>query len=161
VVLDRARHPMVGADVIVVGTPFRAVTDEHGHFVLVNLPPGAYQLQVDGSLAVGGPFPKTTVRIVATDGEQTLGPVGLPVEGSGNNQHGEPGEVLPEPLVVRLEDQFGKPLAGQPITATIIEGAGEFVAGDTQVGIGVTQTATSDDQGEARFVLRVGADEVN
>src|SRR5262249_8083947 len=38
---------------------------------------------------------------------------------SGNNQVGQPGEILPEPLVVRLEDQFGNPLAGEPITGTI------------------------------------------
>src|SRR5207249_11106460 len=33
--------------------------------------------------------------------------------------------------------------------------------GDTLVSVGTTQTATSNDQGEARFVLRVGAGEAN
>src|SRR5262249_15370543 len=42
-VLDRAGRPVVGADVIVPGTPFRAVTDAAGRFTLVNLPPGTYQ----------------------------------------------------------------------------------------------------------------------
>jgi hypothetical protein len=43
---------------------------------------------------------------------------------SGNNQVGQPGEDLPEPLVVQLEDQFGNPMGGEPVGAVIIQGEG-------------------------------------
>src|SRR5262249_48990252 len=170
VVRDASGRPVAGADVIVLGTPFRAVTDEHGHFVLTNLPPGNYSLEVDGRLAVGGPVTGTAVSIVVTDGEHTLAPVVLPEEGggarlievSGNHQSGEPGQVLPEPLVVRLEDQFGNPLAGETVTATIVTGEGEFVSGqDASVSAGTTQTALTDTHGEAHFFLRIGLNEAH
>ena len=48
VVLNPAAHPVVGADVTLRGTPFSAVTDAQGHFVLANLPTGPQILQVDG-----------------------------------------------------------------------------------------------------------------
>ena len=34
---------------------------------------------------------------------------------SGNNQQAQAGEVLPEPLVVRLEDQFHNPIVGEQV----------------------------------------------
>jgi hypothetical protein len=49
------------------------------------------------------------------------------VQVSGNNQVGKPGERLPKPLVVRLGDQFGHPVAGVPVTGQIIFGGVVFV----------------------------------
>src|SRR5262249_23146222 len=54
-VRDATGAPVVGADVIVLGTPFRAVTDVAGQFVLPLLPLGPQRLQVDSHLAAGGP----------------------------------------------------------------------------------------------------------
>ena len=72
-VVDAFSRPVVGADVTLQGTPFRAVTDATGHFVLANLPAGPQQLQVDGRLAVGGPFPVALRAITVPDeGTQTL-----------------------------------------------------------------------------------------
>jgi sugar lactone lactonase YvrE len=69
---------------------------------------------------------------------------------SGNNQGGAPGAVLPEPLVVRLEDQFGNPLPEVPVTAKVIQGKA-YILSEPQV--------PTDAQGEARFTLRVGESE--
>jgi hypothetical protein len=41
------------------------------------------------------------------------------IQGSGNNQVGKPGELLPLPLVVRLEDQFFNPVGGVPVTGQV------------------------------------------
>ena len=39
-VVDSREQPVAGAEVVVVGTPFQAVTDTTGQFVLVDVPPG-------------------------------------------------------------------------------------------------------------------------
>ena len=38
-------EPLVGANVIVRGTDFGAATDQHGNFVILNIPPGTYAVQ--------------------------------------------------------------------------------------------------------------------
>jgi hypothetical protein len=77
---------------------------------------------------------------------------------SGTVQRVQPGQELPAPLVVRLEDQFGHPLPGQRVTATVIRGEGALRPATPQAG-GGTVEATSDAQGQASFVLRAGASE--
>lgn len=68
VVVDPASRPVVGADVTLLGTPFHAVTDATGHFVLANLPLtlrlSRILLHVDGRLAVGGPFTEAFPRTI-------------------------------------------------------------------------------------------------
>jgi YVTN family beta-propeller protein len=49
------------------------------------------------------------------------------IEISGNNQQGQPGEVLPNPFVVQVIDQFGQPLAGCEVTFSVLVGDGTFV----------------------------------
>jgi YVTN family beta-propeller protein len=49
------------------------------------------------------------------------------IQVSGNNQTGRPGEVLPEPFVVRVEDQFGQPIPGCAVTFSRLVGDGTFV----------------------------------
>ena len=49
------------------------------------------------------------------------------IEVSGNNQPGQPGEVLPNPFVVQLVDQFGQPIAGCSVTFSVLLGDGTFV----------------------------------
>jgi hypothetical protein len=298
-VRDDRGQPVEGADVLLLGTSVRTVTDATGRFVLTNLPLGPHRLQVDGRLAAQGPLSMTLRDLEVRRETQTLAPVvvtagasrvpvdvargglvefplvpgaslglaagaaqfpegtptelelillsphtmavpvpqgftavaaavlaptgvtlsrparlTLPVQGqvmarhlvlllrlddatqtyeqiglgrvsadgtvintlsgglhdfstvvfattaddatkvfllrlAGNNQQAQPGELLPQPLVVRLEDQFGNPVVGEAITATITRGNGSLVAAD----------AVTDANGEARFAVRAGTDE--
>ena len=86
---------------------------------------------------------------------------------SGNRQVGMPGKELPKPLVVRLADQFGKPLVGELVTAAIIDGDGVLLGASPEsasVGVSQTQeidadspvTVPTDEQGEAAFELQLG-----
>jgi hypothetical protein len=75
---------------------------------------------------------------------------------AGNNQRGQPGEELPTPLVVRLEDQFQNPLVGERLTAELLRGVGTLrPATDPAAGSPQASTVTNA-QGEAAFVLQVG-----
>ncbi len=68
VVQDAMGHPVVGADVTVMQrtgagntgpireTPFRAATDDVGHFALPDLLPAFHPIRVRGAFAIGGPF---------------------------------------------------------------------------------------------------------
>jgi sugar lactone lactonase YvrE len=177
VVVDAQGRPVAEAEVVVAGTAFRAVTDAQGQYVLEDLPPGPAQLVIDGSLAAGGPFTAAGQAVEVTLGERTLAPAVLaprpPAAGlvkvSGDNQIGVPGAELPEPLVVRLLDQFGTPVAGQPVTAAITEGDGSLrpLAPEASEGCGEPVPAVApqarevsvatDPAGQARFCLRVEA----
>ena len=86
---------------------------------------------------------------------------------SGDRQVGVPGEELPEPLVVRLEDQFGNPVVGEPVTGAVVQGegvllpstpAGALASQPQQDGAGSLVTVTTDAQGHAAFRLQVGTD---
>jgi sugar lactone lactonase YvrE len=72
------------------------------------------------------------------------------IEVDGNNQACEPGQVLPNPLVVRLADQFGNPLE-ETVTATVRVGAATFVS----TGLSTADLRTNA-QGEAAFTVRLG-----
>ena len=67
---------------------------------------------------------------------------------SGDNQIGEANTVLPEPLVVQVEDQARVPFAGVPVTFTVAEG-------DAWLHVGST---TTDADGLAQSVLSLGAE---
>jgi parallel beta-helix repeat protein len=71
----------------------------------------------------------------------------LPV--SGNQQQAEPGEELPEPLVVRLEDQFGNPISNELLAADILQGVGDILEPDL----------ITDAQGQAAIRVQVGQSE--
>lgn len=93
----------------------------------------------------------------------------------GNTQSGRPGQVLPAPLVVRLENQFGVPVVGAPITLFLRRGAGTFLSAPNP---GVTRRtrqqerlcpleegpdgeviARTDENGEACSYLRIESEE--
>jgi hypothetical protein len=60
---------------------------------------------------------------------------------SGNNQSGSRGEVLPNPLVVRVDDQTGKPLAGVAVTWTVTTGGGTVDHASSSTGSDGTASA--------------------
>lgn len=153
VVLDTAGHPVGGVDVTVPATPFRAVTDAEGRFVLANLPPGSQHLLIDASLAAGGPFALVEREVVATTETQTLEPVVLvPAEGlqlvrlRGEGQTAVVGTVLPLPLTVAVRDAQGNAVPGMVVTFTILEGTGTLTS----------PTVTTGADGQAATALRVG-----
>jgi FG-GAP-like repeat/Carboxypeptidase regulatory-like domain/FG-GAP repeat/Two component regulator propeller len=158
-VVDAFSHPVVGADVTLLGTPFHAVTDATGQFALANLPGGPQQLQVDGHLAVGGPFPVALRTITVPDeGTLTLEP---PVElkpwvpeepcalivVSGNGQMGTVGTALAEPLVVAAVQAGGIPVSGCQVTFKVTAGQGTLAPG---------QPVLTDAQGRAAETLTLG-----
>lgn len=114
------------------GTPFRAITDPEGHFVLPNLPEGRYCMQVDGRLADGGPLTSTQLDVEVIIGQQTqeiieLTPLDMQlVRLSGDAQTGVVGTMLPQPLVVEVRDRQGRPMTNVPVTFSIIEGMGSL-----------------------------------
>jgi len=88
-VSDIMARPVMGADVTVAGTPFQAVTDEMGHFVLPNLPRVTHNLHIAGARAADGPFTTAYRKVELMAEDQTLPPIVL--------THREPAvEVNPE-----------------------------------------------------------------
>jgi hypothetical protein len=157
-VVDALSRPVMGADVTLRGTPFHAVTDATGHFVLANLPAGPQQVQVDGRLAVGGPFPVASrVITVPAEGTQTLeaivlkppvpeGPRALIVV-SGEGQTGTVGTTLTAPLVVAVVQAGETPIPNLPVTFTVTAGQGALAP---------SQPVLTDTQGRAAVTLTLG-----
>jgi hypothetical protein len=159
-VVDAFSRPVVGADVTLLGTPFHAVTDATGHFVLANLPGGAQRLQVDGRLAVGGPFPPA-LRTITVPAEEsvTLEPIVLPpsllgpvppelrtlIPVSEVEQRGTVGTKLY--LTVAVVQAGDTPVPGVPVTFTVTEGQGTLAPG---------QPVLTDAQGRAEVTLTLG-----
>jgi plastocyanin len=57
-------HPQMAAYVLAVDTPFYAVTDAHGHFVIHGLPPGTYTYH---AWRAGGPLIDSTLTAAPAD----------------------------------------------------------------------------------------------
>jgi hypothetical protein len=77
---------------------------------------------------------------------------------SGNNQRAQAGEVLPEPLVVRLEDQFHNPIVGEPLIAEIRPDPHDPTRPGNAIFIQTgshTAVVPTDTQGEASFRVQV------
>ena len=110
---------------------------------------GLGRVRAGGELidTLSGGLTQFSTVVFASTGEQAT-KVFL-VRVSGNNQRVQPGETIPEPLVVRLEDQFGNPVVGEAIVAAIIRGDGSFVESDV----------VTDANGEARFSVQAGTAE--
>jgi hypothetical protein len=128
--LEHVPGPMRGVAVDPTGTVWLA-TDE-----------GVFRLQPGGGRGVGGPGPSAA------------GPRLIRV--AGNNQSALPGQELPAPLVVRLEDAFGAPVVGASLSATLLQGEARFLSSASP-----TATTVTDTQGEARFRLAVAQSEAD
>ncbi len=152
-VRDRLGNPVVGADVLIVGTPWRAVTDATGHFRIAHMPPGPHLLRVDGALATDGPFGLTDQTVVVTSGEQTLTqPLSLLRRGerqlvsvADNPQSGDVGTLLP--LAVELLDAAGDGVRNVPLTFTLSAGNGRITP---------DQPVLTDAEGRAEITLTLG-----
>ena len=72
VVQDTAGTPVAGADVLLQGTPLRAVTDAQGRFRVAQVPPGAHLLRVDSTLASPGSLTPAVQEVVVTAGGESL-----------------------------------------------------------------------------------------
>ena len=112
---------------------------------------GLGRVSADGTriTSISGGLRQLSTVLFATTGAQATKVFLVPV--AGNNQRVQPGEVLPEPLVVRLEDQFGNPVVGEAVAARIIRGEGVVVEAD----------ATTNAQGEARVRVQAGASDTD
>jgi streptogramin lyase len=136
VVYDTAGHPVMGADVTVfrkvdgfdVPTPFRAVTDAEGRFVVANLPPDRLRLRVDGRLATGGPYTAREMEMEVRVGEQTLdvGPLQRDSDGDGRSDEEE---------VARGTDPFAPSDDISSFSALAIEADNVFVLGNQALGL--------------------------
>ena len=160
-VVDAASRPVEEADVTLQDMPFHAVTDSTGRFVLANLPSGPQQLQVDGRLAVGGPFSVALRAITVPDeGTQTLETIVLEPQTPGeprtlitvlgDGQTGTVGTTLAAPLVVAVAQAGGAPVPGFPVTFTVTAGQGTLVP---------SQPVLTDAQGRAAVTLTLGTRE--
>jgi parallel beta-helix repeat protein len=118
--------------------PVRKVAVDAAGTVWLATDAGLFRLQPGGGSGAGG-----TSRAAS-------GPRLIPV--AGNNQSALPGQELPTPLVVRLEDQVGAPVVGAQFTATLLQGEAVFLS---------TSSTVTDAQGEARFRLRAGQSEAD
>jgi WD40 repeat protein len=139
-----------------VPAPAVRATDEDGRGV----PGVAVAFQAgDGSGPIAHPTVTTDTTGSATVGSWTLGPAvgaqrltarvaGLPdvtftamaragpvaqlTPQDGNDQVADLGKSLPQPLLARVADSFGNPVAGAPVTFTVINGGGS-IDGDVAV----------------------------
>jgi outer membrane receptor protein involved in Fe transport len=69
-ILDKARNePIVGVNVLILGTSLGASTDIDGYFTIINIPPGPYVLQASG---IGYQTVKVTEVEVSTDKTTTV-----------------------------------------------------------------------------------------
>jgi hypothetical protein len=91
---------------------------------------GLGRVSADGTsiTTLSGGLRQLSTVVFATVGAQAIKVFLVLV--AGNNQRVQPGEVLPEPLVVRLEDQFGNPVVGEAVAVRITRGEGRVVAAD-------------------------------
>jgi hypothetical protein len=113
--------------------PVRKVAVDATGTVWLATDAGLFRLQPGGGSTVAG-----TTRAVA-------GPRLIRV--AGNTQSALPGQELPTPLVVRLEDQLGAPVVGAALSATVLQGDAVFLSAASPM---------TDAQGEACFSLQAG-----
>ena len=69
---------------------------------------------------------------------------------SGDEQQGMPGEVVPEPLVIEVRDQYGTPLEGARVSFTVTQGGGKLN------GRANAEVEVTDASGRTRTILTLG-----
>lgn len=99
--------------------PDIASVDDEGN--VLGLTPGSTTIEATGA----GLGASAKVVVAATSGG-TRGTIL-----SGDRQTGPPGAELPLPLVLRVEDEDGNPVAGQLISWVVVEGGGSMYSGVT------------------------------
>ena len=114
-----------GTDILVPGTPFRAIADSAGRFRFGNLPPGVHRLVVDA-----GNLSAPVCRNVAVSSGQAIEHIAL-VLGGAPSQLVLTSELPPTamvgtalPLVLEARDTQGNAVAGIPIRFRVTAGNG-------------------------------------
>ena len=126
-----------------VGTRVRIDSLAHGDLVQV------VAFSPDGETLASGAWQ----RIELWDGSEWLKPRPHElVEISGDGQEGAPGAALESPLVVEVRDQYGKVIAGAPVTFVVTEGDGRLDGRFT------VESKETDADGRAVALLSLGAD---
>jgi len=87
--------PLIGANIVVAGTDFGASTNQDGHYVILNLPPGQYELQAS---MIG--YGKVTVQKVKVVSDLTTK---INVEMSTESLEGEQVVVIAERPMIRKD----------------------------------------------------------
>jgi hypothetical protein len=123
---------VTNADGIATAPPYRAGTDVGTETVLasaegLDISPAQFLINVQAGVAA---------RLNKT---------------SGDNQRGEIGQPLSQPLVVTVTDSFSNPISNQSVTFSVIQGGGSL-SGEQE------KTLTTNSNGEAQVTLILGAE---
>lgn len=123
-VLDAAGRPVAGVDVLVRGTPLRAVTDAQGFFVLANVPLGAQLLIFDSAHVEGTPFSTLEWSIFVVNGTQDLPPVQLThsLQLTAQAQESSVPVNVAVGLIAQVTDR-GVPVAGRRVHFRVMGGS--------------------------------------
>ncbi|MFN7963846.1 MAG: Ig-like domain-containing protein [Thermoanaerobaculia bacterium] len=99
---------------------------------------------------------RVSASVLGVEGEVELYATALPIGpervlmSMGDNQQGEVGQPLPRAFDALVADRFGNPIAGIPVTFTVVTGGGRLGGG------GESLVRVSDGKGIARAVLTLG-----
>ncbi len=127
-----------------------AAKTDHASYVVDEflLQPGENVIEAVGTDSVGN-VGRSSIRVTYLQGAtQKL------EEMAGNGQSAPVGQELANPLVVRLTDLIGNPLAGRTVSFEVVRGDGILSATG---GTGATVTTVSDELGFAQASFRVGS----
>jgi hypothetical protein len=121
-----------------------------GRFLASGIPlaPGPNTLTVTATDTAGN----TAVAAVVVDFEEIVGRPRL-VEISGDGQSGPVASLLPEPLVVALEDAEGNPVPGGTVIFKVLTDTGLLTTGEQ---VGRSLALTTDSQGRAAAFWSLG-----
>ncbi len=109
---------------------------------------GSYNNVVEARASNGSiPLANSPVRFVAS--AEASKAASLAIE-SGNRQTGSSGELLAQPLRVRVRDANGNAVKNHPVRFSVVRGGGKFSSGAND------STVISNDNGIAQLTLRLG-----
>ena len=114
---------------------YRADYSAGARHLIVDLAPGAYSVRRDGEelFRLRSTTPSGVLEFEAAGGgeftlirQSAIG--GTIAKAAGDGQLGQPGSVLPEPLIVRVADGYDRPLSGVAVNFSLLEGRASLSA---------------------------------